>query len=253
MNETAEKSIRQSARNHRWLQSLRLMPDFVTHGVKGEVRLLAEEEALLGPLNLAGAELLEVGAQNGHFSMAALRRGAASVLATDHLAWSLPGAQAQAAAQLAAGALGLELPTLTLDPRALSAQFGSFHVVLATGFFEQLFNPIMALRGLRSVTSRVLLLETMQDALDEARPMLRAHTQAMPFGGPEGTLVSGYAPNPPLVLHLLHGLGFDRILYRNHPTLGAARGMYAALLPDAPEGLLIGFGEPWINLTHPTG
>ena len=37
--------------------------------------------------------------------------------------------------------------------------------------------------------------------------MLRAHTQAMPFGGPEGTLVSGYAPNPPLVLHLLLGWG----------------------------------------------
>lgn len=253
MSQTTEPALRDAALRHRWLQSLRLRPDLLTPGVISEVQLLEEEEALFGPLNLAGAEMLEIGARNGHFSFAALRRGAASVLATDHLAWTLPQSEGEAATQFAARTLGLDVPTLALDPRALSAAFGSFPVVLATGFFEQLFNPIMALKGLRQVTSRVLLLETLQDALDQARPIMMAHTLHMPFGGAGGSMVAGWAPNPPLVLHMLHELGFDRILYRNHPTLGSARGIYAALLPEAPDALLEGFGAPWINMTHPVG
>ena len=68
---------------HRWLQSLRLRPDLLTPGLKPEAELQEEEAALLDPLNLKGAHVLEVGAANGAFSFAALRRGAARVLATD--------------------------------------------------------------------------------------------------------------------------------------------------------------------------
>lgn len=245
--------LERAASAFHWLQSLRLAEDCVTPGVVGEAHLQAEEAALLDPLNLAGADLLEVGARNGYFSLAALRRGAAQVLATDHLAWTLPGADAEAATRFAAGTMGLDLATMAVEPRDLDAAFGSFHVVLATAFFEQLFNPIEALRALRQVTSRVLILETLQDALDQARPIMMAHTLHLPIGGPAGSLVAGWAPNPPLVLHMLHELGFNRILYRNHPTLGTTRGIYAALLPEAPDALLGGFGEPWINLTHPKG
>jgi len=248
----SEAELLQAVAAHRWLQSLRLRQDLVTAGVAPEVRLLAEESALLDPLNLTGAHVLEVGAPNGFFSFSAHRRGAARVMATDHLAWMLPGADAQSATQWAAHALGLEVETMPLDPRSLSADFGSFHVVLATAFFEQIFNPIQALRGLRSVTNRLLVLETLQDELADARPMMTAQNRIMPFGGAEGSWISGWAPNPPLMLQLLLDLGFNRVLYRNHPTLGATRGIYAALLPEAPDGLLAGFETPWINMTSPT-
>jgi len=247
----SEAELRQAVAAHRWLQSLRLGRNLVTSGVAPEARLLAEESALLDPLNLTGADVLEVGAANGFFSFAARRRGAARVVTTDHLAWTLPGADAQSATQWAAHALGLEVETMALDPRGLSADFGSFHVVLATAFFEQIFNPIQALRGLRSVTNRVLMLETLQDELADARPIMTAQSRIMPFGGADGSWVAGWAPNRPLMLQLLLDLGFNRVLYRNHPTLGAARGIYAALLPEAPDGLLAGFETPWINLTSP--
>ncbi|MDB5413723.1 MAG: hypothetical protein JWR10_2058 [Rubritepida sp.] len=249
----AQDALPKAVAAHRWLQSLRLRPNLVTPGVVGEAHLLAEEEAIFGPLNLSGAHVLEVGAANGYLSFAALRRGATRVLATDHLAWTLPGADAQAATELAAREMGLGIETMALDPRALTAEFGKFDVVVATAFFEQLFNPIAALRGLRAVTTRLLLIETLQDAQDDGRPVMMAQTLPMPFGGPSGAMVPGWAPNPPAVLHLLHTLGFSRILYRNHPTLGSQRGIFAALLPAAPEGVLEGFGEPWINLTHPKG
>lgn len=75
--------------------------------------------------------------------------------------------RAQAAAELAARILPAPAPLMVLDPRALTADFGSIHVVLATGFCEQLFDPILTLRGLSAVTSRLLMLETAQDALQE--------------------------------------------------------------------------------------
>ncbi|UPY37541.1 hypothetical protein [Sediminicoccus sp. KRV36] len=240
--------LRAALSAHRWLQSLRLGPDLVTEGLVPEAQLAAEEAALLDPLNLTGAHVLELGAANGAFSFAMLRRGAARAVAADHLAWSLPGADALSATQWAAHALGAPLETETLDPRLLSPDFGSFHVVLATACFEQLFNPIKALHGMRNVTSRVLLLETMQDALEDARPIMTAQSRWLPIGGPEGSWISGWAPNPPLMLHLLRNLGFNRILYRDHPTLGPARGLYAALLPEAPDGVLAGFTPPWIHL-----
>ncbi|MBX9750102.1 MAG: hypothetical protein K5Q68_10850 [Roseococcus sp.] len=247
----SEAELRAAVTAHRWLQSLRLRDTLLTAGLKSEAQLREEEAALFDPLNLNGAHVLEVGAANGAFSFAALRRGAGRVLATDHLAWTLPGSDALSAAQWAAHAMGVALETDALDPRTLTAGFGSFHVVLATGSFEQWFNPIQALRGLRSVTNRVLLLETMQDKLDDPRPIMMAQSQNLPIGGPEGSWVSGWAPNPPLMLQLLTDLGFDRVMYRHHPSLGPARGLYAALLPEAPEGLLAGFSPPWTSLTHP--
>jgi tRNA (mo5U34)-methyltransferase len=248
-----ETELRAAIGAHRWLQSLRLRDTLLTPGRISETQLREEEAALFDPLNLVGAHVLEVGAANGAFSFAAKRRGAARVLATDDLAWTLPGSDALSATQWAAHAFGVALEAEPLDPRSLTADFGSFHVVLATACFERWFNPIQAMRGLRSVTNRVLLLETMQDALSDARPIMMAQSQVMPIGGPDGSWVLGWAPNPPLVLQLLVDLGFDRVLYRNHPSLGPARGIYAALLPEAPDGLLAGFVEPWINMTHPLG
>lgn len=230
-----------------WIQSLRLGPNEVTPGTRSEAQLLAEEAAFFDPLRLTGAHVLEIGAANGHFSFAALRRGAARALATDHLAWSLPGTQARAAMEFAAQRLGLSPEMMVLEPRMLSPEFGHFDIVFAAAFFEQLFNPILALSGLAAVTSRVLLLETAQAALEEGRPMLTATLLAMPYK----SVVPGWAPNPPLMLHLLRQLGFDRILYREHPTHGPARGCYAALKPDAPSNMLDGFAAPWRHLAPP--
>jgi tRNA (mo5U34)-methyltransferase len=233
--------------SYRWLQSIRLGPDLVTPGVQNEAELARMEEALFGSINLAGADVIEVGAWNGAFSLAAKRRGAARVLATDHLAWTLPGSDAKAATEFAAHGAGLEIETQVMDPRSFGKSFGQFHVVVATEFFTQLFNPIAALKGLRSITSRLLLIETIQDGMEENRPVMMAHTLPTTYGA----TVSGWAPNPEAVKHMLQELGFDRIFHRDHPTAGRGRGLYAALLPDTPEEALTGFVAPWHSLTHP--
>lgn len=240
----AEDALRAEAAALPWLQSMQLAPGLVTPGLKGEALLQAEEAALLDPLPLAGATLLEIGAANGYFSLAALQRGAASALVTDHLAWSLPEMRGAEATALAIRAQGVPAHAMLLDPRALTAEFGRFDIVLATAFFEQLFNPILALRGMAKVTGSVLVLETLEAAEEEARPMLTATLLPMPYGA----MVAGWAPNPTLMTHLLPELGFDRILHRPHPTEASSRGLYAALKPEAPTELLERFGAPWRRL-----
>lgn len=233
--------------SYRWLQSIRLGPDRVTQGVQSEADLARMEEALFGPINLAGADVVEVGAWNGAFSLAAKRRGAARVLATDHLAWTMPGSDAKAATELAARETGLQIETRVMDPRAFGKWFGQFHVVVATEYFTQVFNPIAGLKGLRAITSRLLLLETIQDGMEEGRPVMMAHTLPTAYGAS----VAGWAPNPDAVKHMLLQLGFDRVFHRDHPTAGRARGLYAALLPETPDEALSGFVAPWTNLAQP--
>ena len=245
MTSAAGDALRAEVAALPWLQSLPLGADLVTPGLKGEALLQAEEAALLDPLPLAGATLLEIGAANGYFSLAALRRGAASALVTDHLAWSLPGMMGAEATALAIRAQGVSAQAMVLDPRSLTAKFGRFDIVLATAFFEQLFNPILALRGMAAVTGGVLMLETLEAAPEEPRPMLTATLLPMPYGA----LVAGWAPNPTLMTHLLPELGFDRIMHRSHPTDGGGRSLYAALKPEVPAKLLDGFGAPWRRLT----
>lgn len=238
------EELRRAVATHRWQHSLRLPDGIVTPGARSEAALAAEEDALFGAFNLRGAHVLDAGAAEGHFTFAALRRGARRVLSTDHLAWTLPNAGGEAALRLAAGALGHSVETLAADPRQVT---GSFHVTLAMGFYEQSANPIAALRALSAATTHLMLLETLQDALDDARPMMVAHTLDRAYGPG----IEGWAPNPPLVMHMLLEMGFDRVLYRTHPE-GVARGIYAALRPAADGRLLEGFAAPWINMTHPT-
>lgn len=148
--------------------------------------------------------------------------------------------------ELAARRFGLSPEMMLVEPHILTAKSGRFDIVLAAAFFEQLFNPILALSSMAAIASRVLLLETAQAALDETRPVMTATLLAMPYNA----TVPGWAPNPPLMLHLLRQLGFDRILYREHPTEGRARGFYAALKPEAPRAMLDGFAAPWSQLAE---
>lgn len=238
-----DAELRHAVAAHRWQHSLRLPGGLVTPGARSEAALAAEEAALFGAVNLRGAHVLDAGAAEGHFTFAALRRGARRVLSTDHLAWTQAGGEA--ALRLAGDALGQPVETLAADPRQVT---GSFHVTLAMGLYEQAANPIAALRALGAATTHLMLIETLQDALDDARPMMVAHTLDRPYGAG----IEGWAPNPPLVLHMLLEMGFDRVLYRTHPE-GVARGIYAALRPAADGRLLEGFGAPWINMTHPAG
>lgn len=235
-----------------WFHSLRLRPGIVTPGAKSEALLAREEEALLGPFDLRGRSVLDIGAWNGAFSFAAKRRGAARVLATDEFAWTHPAYRGLESFKLAQAELGLEVETLQIDPTRMDGTLGDFDLVLFLGVFYHLFDPIDVLQRIRAVTGQVLLVETHQDALERADP-------AMVFY--PGRILANddtnwWGPNPPLMLHLLRQLGFARIYYRDHPHYHPAegnrlRGIFAAILPGAEPAMPASFGIEWRDLAAP--
>ncbi len=232
-----------------WFHSLELRPGIVTPGAKSVAVLAREEEALLGPFDLRGRSVLDIGAWNGAFSFAAKRRGAGRVLATDEFAWTHPAYRGMEAFELARAELGLEVETQQIDPTRMDESLGRFDLVLFLGVFYHLFDPIDVLQRMRAVTGQVLLVETHQDALERAEP-------AMVFY-PGRTLANDdtnwWGPNPPLMLHLLRQLGFARIYYRDHPHYFAhegnrLRGVFAAILPGAEPAMSAHFGLEWRDL-----
>ena len=58
--------------------------------------------------------------------------------------------------------------------------------------------------------------------------------------------------NPAMMLKLLRDLGFSRIFYRDHPTCGRGRGIYAAGTPEMEESLMARLGAPWRDLQAPS-
>ena len=244
----SDDALRARIAAYPWFHSIALRPGIVTAGTKAAAVLAAEEEALLGPLPLEGLTVLDIGAWNGFHSLAARRRGAARVLATDSHCWDHPHYRGRETLELCAAELGLDIETLHLDPTQIGSGLGRFDVVLFLGVFYHLRDPIPVMDALGAVTGQCLLIETHQDALEQPRPMMVFYP---------GTEVSDdatnwWGPNPPLMLHLLLQAGFDRIYYRNHPAYGTPRGMYAAFRPGTPERLWGGYAAGgWIGLTHP--
>lgn len=250
----SDAELRERIARITWFHSLPLRPGIVTPGAKSEAVLAAEVVAFLGPFDLRGRSVLDIGAWNGAFSFAAKRRGAARVLATDEFTWTHPLYRGQESFELARAELGLEIETALLDPTAMDENLGRFDLVLFLGVFYHLFDPIDVLQRMRAVTAQVLLLETHQDALERARP-------AMVFY-PGRTLANDdtnwWGPNPPLMLHLLQQLGFARVYYRDHPHYfsdsgggNRVRGIFAALLPEADPGMIPGFDAQWRDLGAP--
>ncbi len=235
-----------------WFHSLQLRPGIVTPGAKSQLVLAHEEEALLGPFDLRGRSVLDIGAWNGAFSFAAKRRGAARVLATDEFAWTHPIYRGRESFELAQAELGLEVETLQMDPTRMDGSLGAFDLVLFLGVFYHLFDPIDVLQRMRAVTRQVLLVETHQDGLARAEPGMVFY--------PGRTLANDdtnwWGPNPPLMLHLLRQLGFARIYYRDHPHYYASgsnrlRGIFAAILPGAEPAMAANFGIEWRDLDAP--
>jgi tRNA (mo5U34)-methyltransferase len=230
-----------------WWHSIALRPGLTTFGGKAELLLAQEEEAILAPFNLGGRSVIDIGAWNGYFSFAAKRRGAARVLATDSYIWNHPVWRGREAFELARQELGLDIEARLLDPPEITPGLGVFDVVLFLGVFYHLYDPIDVMTRLRAITGQLLLLETHHDLTGDARPGMVFY--------PGDTLYNDatnwWGPNPALLLHLFLQLGFTRIFYRDHPTLGRARGIYAAFTPAVEDRLIQQFDHNWIDLDVP--
>lgn len=207
-----------------WHHSIRLFPDLLIEGGKSEQLLAAERAAILGPIDLAGREVLDIGSWNGYFAFEAKRAGAARVIASDSLCWNLPVFRGRETFDLARECLDLEIEDKWIDPTELPGDLAPVDVVLFLGVFYHMHDPIAVLKNAASLAREVLVIETHQDLLDLGRPGMAFY----PRDTLNGDHSNWWGPNPECMFELLESIGWTQVYYQPHPAAGAGRGIYHA-------------------------
>ncbi len=198
--------------NYFWWHSIRLDDGRVTPG-RVPLELMDQAcELTFRPVNIVGKSVLDVGASNGGFSIAAVRRGARRVVALDHTAWNNPAAGWRTTFEIAKNLCNAAIEAVDQDldaPQLCLAHLGSFDIVLFLGVFNYLTNPLAALKEVAPLTREVLILEVRVEENAGLRP-------AMVFcsgDDPTGDGVNWWWPNRRFIEDFLRLLGFGRIDY----------------------------------------
>jgi tRNA (mo5U34)-methyltransferase len=158
--------------------------------------------------DLRGRSVIDIGAYDGFFSFEADRRGASRVVACDHWAWTWPGEDARRNFDLVHTILESNVESLQIPAEHLHGDHhGTYDVTLFLGVLYHAPDMLQYLRAVRSVTSGMLVLETVVDALDVNRPMAAFY----PRGTFPGDDSNHWGPNPACVEEMLHRVGFDRV------------------------------------------
>ncbi len=192
----------------RWYHTIDLGGGVITKGVDDTPLRLA----LTGlPDNLAGRSVLDIGAWDGFFSFEAERRGAARVVASDYYAWRGLGwgtGQGKAGFELARRTLGSRVEDVEIDVLDLSPdRVGTFDTVLFLGVLYHLPNPLLALERIASVTTNLLILETVVDMVGFGRPAAAFYPGRELNGDP----TNWWGPNAAAVHGMLRAVGFARV------------------------------------------
>lgn len=207
----------------RWFHSIDFGDGIVSRGAKSQQTLADEADRFFGSIDLAGKSFLDIGAWNGFFSFEAKRRGAARVLATDKFAWTTE-LNGKAGFELARQHLGIDIEAREIDlPEITPDSVGRFDAVLFAGVYYHLFDAQVMLKHIAEVASRLLIVETHQDLLNEARPAMVYYPGTTLANDPSNF----WGPNPALIRQLLTEAGFSEIYYRQNSG-GHGRGLYLA-------------------------
>jgi tRNA (mo5U34)-methyltransferase len=192
----------------RWYHSIDLGHGVVTPGVDNSPERLARAHL---PADLSGRSVLDIGAWDGFFSFEAERRGASRVVASDHYAWHGQGwgtGEGKAGFLLARSALASRVEDVDIDVMDLSPdRVGTFDVVFFLGVLYHLPNPLLALERVASVTSGLLILETVVDMVGINRPAAAFYPGRELNNDP----TNWWGPNHAAVSGMLQSVGFTRV------------------------------------------
>lgn len=202
----SENDLRARVAQLRWHHSIDLGQGIVTPGQDNSARKLARLQL---PDSFSGKTVLDVGAWDGFFSFEAERRGAKRVLATDSYSWN--GSHDwgdKRGFDLAHEALKSKVEAMEIDVLELSPErVGTFDVVLFLGVLYHMKHPQLAVERVASVTSGMVVLETVVDMLNVGRAAMAY------YPGDElcGDNTNWCGPNPKAVVGMLKTAGFKRI------------------------------------------
>jgi len=192
----------------RWFHTIDLGHGVVTKGADNSPDRLVRIQM---PADLAGRSVLDVGAWDGFYSFEAERRRAARVVAADHYAWHGEGwgtGLGKAGFELARAALNSRVEDVDIDVMDLAPErVGAFDVVLFLGVLYHLRDPLLALERVSSVTTHMLILETVVDMVGISRPAAAFYPARELNDDP----TNWWGPNQAAVSGMLRSVGFARV------------------------------------------
>ncbi len=192
----------------RWYHTIDLGQGVVTRGVDNTPERLARVHL---PEDLSGKTVLDIGAWDGFFSFEAERRRASRVVACDYYAWHGMGwgtGRGKDGFELARTALNSRVEDVALDVMDLSPEkIGTFDVVFFLGVLYHLPNPLLALERVASVSSGLLILETVVDMVGIGRPAAAFYPDRELNNDP----TNWWGPNHAAVQGILTSVGFSRV------------------------------------------
>jgi tRNA (mo5U34)-methyltransferase len=193
----------------KWWHSIDLGNGIVTPGAY-DTRTLVDRIGM--PEDLSGLSVLDIGAWDGYISFEAERRGARRVLATDSYVWrnnvmNNPSS-GNAGFQFARAALNSKVEDMDIDVMDLSPErVGTFDLVLFLGVLYHLRHPLLALERVRSVSKKLLIMETHIDLPHTQRPAMAFYPGSEANNDP----TNWWGPNEACCVEMLKNAGFQNV------------------------------------------
>lgn len=213
-----QKRIDQFATETGWFHSLDLGHGLKTKGPATADALRDRLEYLHFPFDLTGLSFLDIASWDGYYAFEAEARGAARVLATDKFCWGGPGWGKQGGFLLAREILQSKVEDKVIEADELSPDtVGMFDVVLFSGIFYHLRDPIKSMAAAASVTSKMMMVETHVSFEEVTRPVMGYLPRQ-----PRNETSNYWRPNPLMIRTLLKEMGFNHIEERIHGEAAAA-------------------------------
>lgn len=206
-----------------WFHQIDFGNGIVSPGLIAIEKLRKQADVYFGG-GIQGKSVLDIGCWDGYFSIEAVSRGAARVLATDQFAWSESCWGSREAFELARAHLAPAIEVMDADLADLTVErVGTFDVVLFAGVLYHLRHPLLALERLVPLAKELLILETHLDARWQNRPAMIFYPNRELDGDP----TNWWGPNRACVEAMLRDVGFSEIRYTRHPV-NRRRGIFHA-------------------------
>jgi tRNA (mo5U34)-methyltransferase len=211
-----------------WFHSIDLGGGVITKGAASLSALKAMADIYFAA-GIRGWSVLDVGAWDGFNSFEAEKRGASRVLAVDSYCWGGPGPGKREAFLTAHEVLASKVESQVLDIAQTTVEnVGHFDVVLFNGIVYHILDPIHALLEMARIATKMLVVETYIDNLDNPRAVMNF----FPYdNNPAGLPQNGWGPNSLLMHALLKHIGFATVLEFPTPAAEPHRSIFIALKP----------------------
>ncbi len=202
-----DRDIQKAVDEINWFHSLDLGRGIVTPGVKTPEILQSEANQFFRN-DLDGKSVLDIGSWDGFFSFEAERRGAQSVLSTDHFCWEGPGWGTKAGYTLAHEVLGSHCASKSRDVFDLDPQeLGTFDTVLFLGVLYHLKDPLGGFERAAAMSHDHIVVETVTAYNEITDPIFRYY----PAKSLNNDDTNYFAQNTAALTAMLQEAGFSRV------------------------------------------